>query len=122
DDSGARHYRSQSPVTGTSRLFHISSERRQVTQVASFHRQSAWEMTNFVKFPCDEAVILTGSAKPHMASRQLWVLAAAILGSSMAFIDGTVVNVALPALQLALHATISQVQWVGRCYWLLGSA
>jgi EmrB/QacA subfamily drug resistance transporter len=37
---------------------------------------------------------------------------ATILGSSLAFIDGTVVNVALPALQAALHATITDVQWV----------
>jgi EmrB/QacA subfamily drug resistance transporter len=40
------------------------------------------------------------------------VLAATILASSMSFIDGTVVNVALPALQTALHATITDVQWV----------
>jgi EmrB/QacA subfamily drug resistance transporter len=45
-----------------------------------------------------------------------WVLAAAILGSSMAFIDGTVVNVALPALQSALHATLAEVQWVVESY------
>ncbi len=34
-----------------------------------------------------------------------WILAATIPGSSLAFIDGTVVNVALPALQSALNAT-----------------
>ncbi len=34
----------------------------------------------------------------------------------MAFIDGTVVNVALPALQSNLHASISQVQWVVESY------
>jgi EmrB/QacA subfamily drug resistance transporter len=45
-----------------------------------------------------------------------WVLAAAILGSSLAFIDGTVVNVALPALQSDLHATLRQVQWVVEAY------
>ena len=39
-------------------------------------------------------------------------MAATILGSSMAFIDGTVVNVALPALQSALQATMAEVQWV----------
>jgi EmrB/QacA subfamily drug resistance transporter len=39
-------------------------------------------------------------------------LAAAILGSSMAFIDGTVVSVALPAIQSALQATLAEVQWV----------
>jgi EmrB/QacA subfamily drug resistance transporter len=50
------------------------------------------------------------------------VLAAAVLGSSMAFIDGTVVNVALPALQSAFHATVSDVQWVIESYSLLLSS
>jgi EmrB/QacA subfamily drug resistance transporter len=44
------------------------------------------------------------------------VLAATILGSSMAFIDGNVVNVALPALQSAFHASIAQVQWIVEAY------
>jgi EmrB/QacA subfamily drug resistance transporter len=48
-----------------------------------------------------------------------WILAATILGSSLAFIDGTVVNVALPALQTAMHATVSDVQWVVESYALL---
>ena len=51
-----------------------------------------------------------------------WILAATILGSSMAFIDGTVVNVALPALQSALGATIAQVQWVVESYALFLAA
>jgi EmrB/QacA subfamily drug resistance transporter len=51
-----------------------------------------------------------------------WILAATILGSSMAFIDGTVVNVALPALQTALHATLSDVQWVVESYALFLAA
>jgi EmrB/QacA subfamily drug resistance transporter len=50
------------------------------------------------------------------------VLAATILGSSMAFIDGTVVNVALPALQSALGATIADVQWVVESYALFLAA
>jgi EmrB/QacA subfamily drug resistance transporter len=45
-----------------------------------------------------------------------WLLAATILGSSLAFIDGTVVNVALPALQADLHATLADVQWVIESY------
>src|SRR2546430_16794558 len=40
----------------------------------------------------------------------------------MAFIDGTVVNVALPALQSALNATVTDVQWVIEAYSLLLSA
>lgn len=50
------------------------------------------------------------------------MLAATILGSSMAFIDSTVVNVALPALQSNLHATVVDVQWVIESYGLFLSA
>ena len=50
------------------------------------------------------------------------VLAVTILGSSMAFIDGTVVNVALPALQNAFHASITDVQWVVESYALMLAA
>jgi EmrB/QacA subfamily drug resistance transporter len=51
-----------------------------------------------------------------VSTRSRWTLAATILASSMAFIDGTVVNVALPALQADLHATITDVQWVIEAY------
>jgi EmrB/QacA subfamily drug resistance transporter len=51
-----------------------------------------------------------------------WILAATILGSSLAFIDGTVVNVALPALQSNLNATVVDVQWVVEAYALLLAA
>src|SRR6187551_2890638 len=51
-----------------------------------------------------------------------YILAATILGSALAFIDGTVVNVALPALQRSLHATVTDVQWVVEAYALLFSA
>ena len=51
-----------------------------------------------------------------------WVLAATILGSSMVFIDGTVVNVALPALQSDLKATVIDVQWVVEAYALFLAA
>src|SRR6187399_1562333 len=49
-------------------------------------------------------------------SARQWTLVATILGSSLTFIDGTVVNVALPALQADLHATITDVQWVIEAY------
>ncbi|HEY0511254.1 MAG TPA: MFS transporter [Thermoanaerobaculia bacterium] len=54
--------------------------------------------------------------------RERWVLVATILGSSMTFIDGTAVNVALPALQADLGATVSEVQWVIEAYALFLSA
>jgi len=50
------------------------------------------------------------------------VLAATILGSSMVFIDGTVVNVALPALQSVFHASVADVQWVVESYALMLAA
>ena len=51
-----------------------------------------------------------------MPSARQWTLAATVIGSSLTFVDGTVVNVALPALQDALHATIADVQWVIEAY------
>ena len=51
-----------------------------------------------------------------------WILAATILASSMAFIDGTVVNVALPFLQTDLNATAIGIQWVVEAYSLFLSA
>jgi EmrB/QacA subfamily drug resistance transporter len=53
---------------------------------------------------------------PSTDAARRWTLVATILGSSLTFIDGTVVNVALPALQSDLHATISDVQWVIEAY------
>jgi EmrB/QacA subfamily drug resistance transporter len=51
-----------------------------------------------------------------------WILAATILGSSMAFIDGTVVNVAIPTLQVTFHASVVDVQWVVESYGIFLSA
>jgi MFS family permease len=55
---------------------------------------------------------------PCEAKAQTWILVATILGSSLAFIDSTVVNVALPALQATFHATVVDVQWVVESYGL----
>lgn len=80
-------------------------------------------MATIVKQPCDEAAIRsTPPAAPCSKSSEPWVLAATILGSSMAFIDGNVVNVALPALQADLNATVVDVQWVVESYALLLAA
>lgn len=61
------------------------------------------------------ASLCTVAARP-------WVLAATILASSMVFIDGTVVNVALPALQQEFKASASNVQWVVESYALFLAA
>ena len=49
-------------------------------------------------------------------NRNTWILVATILGSSMAFIDSSVVNVALPRLQVELSASAASVQWVVEAY------
>lgn len=60
-------------------------------------------MSNIAKPPCDEAAMRAALPGDSPGRCGRWVLAATILGSSMAFIDGTVVNVAIPALQSALE-------------------
>src|SRR5579885_2573138 len=75
------------------------------------------------KSPCDEGVI-KAAASVEPCSKQVgrWVLAATIIGSSIVFIDGAVVNVALPVLQQQLNATITDVQWVVEAYALFLAA
>ena len=80
-------------------------------------------MAQIGKPPCDEAVIrLGGPASACAARSKRWVLVAAIVGSSMAFVDGTVVNVALPAIQRDFNATAFEAQWVVESYALLLAA
>jgi EmrB/QacA subfamily drug resistance transporter len=76
-----------------------------------------------MKPPCDQAVIESGSVSaPCEEAAEPWILVVAILGSSMAFIDSTVVNVALPAIQSGLGGTVTDMQWVVEAYGLLLSA
>src|SRR6202051_5389205 len=61
----------------------------------------------------------SASAKvPKRKEATLVIRAATILGSSLAFIDGTVITIALPALQANFHATVVDVQWVVESYGL----
>jgi hypothetical protein len=74
-----------------------------------------------VKQPCDEGVILSKETKsPCAPNAAPWVLAATILGPSMAFIDETALPVALPAIQSTLGATAVDAQWVVAAYTLTG--
>jgi EmrB/QacA subfamily drug resistance transporter len=78
-------------------------------------------MPGFMQPPCDTGVIRATRAFPAALSprRKRLTLAATILGSSMAFIDGSVVNIALPAIQQALGADASSTQWIVNAYLLL---
>jgi EmrB/QacA subfamily drug resistance transporter len=78
-------------------------------------------MVGFIRPPCDAGIIRATPAAPAALSprRKQLTLAATILGSSMAFIDGSVVNIALPAIQQALHADAVSTQWIVNAYLLL---
>lgn len=81
------------------------------------------ERVAHVQSPCDEGVLRAApSSAPCAPEAGKWVLAAAILGSSMAFVDGTAVNVALPVLQAELGASVAGVQWVVESYALFLAA
>ena len=80
-------------------------------------------MANLGKPPCDEGVILSGKSEaPCAPSSGPWVLAATIIGSGMAFLDGTVTNIALPAIQRELGATAVDAQWIVESYTLFLAA
>ncbi len=90
--------------------------------VSELLREGTYLMTNFSKPPCDQGIILSSdapAAESYVCKAGPWVLAATILGSSMAFIDGTVVNVALPVLQRDFHISVAQLQWVVEAYALI---
>src|SRR5947199_7305573 len=80
-------------------------------------------MANIFPQPCDEGVIRARpTVVPCARVSEPWIVAATIFGSSMVFIDSTVVNVALPALQKNLDATVLDVQWVIESYALFLAA
>src|ERR1700757_4240025 len=80
-------------------------------------------MINLGRAPCDEGIIHAAAPTPGCADRaKPWVLLATILGSAMAFIDGSAVNVALPVLQTSLGAAVSQTQWIVAPYPLVPSS
>ena len=74
-------------------------------------------MINLKARPCDEGTIRsTAVVAPCTANQKRWVLVATILGSTIAFIDESVVNVALPAIERDLGASVAAVQWVVNAY------
>jgi len=68
----------------------------------------------------EQTDLLNGEKK--QADTERWVLVSTILASSMAFIDGTALNVALPALQADLRASAAQLLWIINAYLLMLAA
>jgi EmrB/QacA subfamily drug resistance transporter len=80
-------------------------------------------LTIYAKRPCDEAAIqLTRAVRDCAASAKPWVLVATILASSIAYIDESVVNVALPAIESELQTSVAVIQWLVNAYTLCLSA
>ena len=79
-------------------------------------------MTLTSRLPCDQGPPRAEAEVACTPTQKRWVLAVSILGSSLAFVDGTVVNVALPAIQRELGASVYQAQWVVESYALLLAA
>jgi EmrB/QacA subfamily drug resistance transporter len=87
------------------------------------HSRSPFDGALLIKTPCEGTLhSVEAREKRCTQAAEPWILAATILASSMAFIDGTVVNVAVPVLQSALRATFVDVQWVVASYGLLMSS
>jgi EmrB/QacA subfamily drug resistance transporter len=66
--------------------------------------------------PCERPA--ASRRPPTTVADTRWVLPATILGSSLSFIDGSVVNVALPAIQQNLDSSLATMQWVVNGYML----
>ena len=66
----------------------------------------------------------TGSAGLPSAPAQsrIYVLVAAILASSMGFIDGSVLSIATPAIRADLGASLADAQWISNAYLLFLSS
>src|SRR5215203_1947261 len=80
-------------------------------------------MANVGRPPCDEGVIRSGKGEaPCTSTSGPWVLAATIVASGMGFMDGTIVNVALPVIQDELNATAVDALWIVETYALMLAA
>jgi EmrB/QacA subfamily drug resistance transporter len=71
---------------------------------------------------------MSGAAQAQATStfcperRRIFVLIAAILASSMGFIDGSVISIAVPAIRADLGASLAEAQWVSNAYLLMLSS
>ena len=79
-------------------------------------------MSNAAHLSCDAAAARRSAQRAPAAAHPRLVLATTILASSLAFVDGSVVNVGLPAIGRSLGADAGALQWVVNAYLLPLSA
>ncbi len=69
--------------------------------------------------PAEEAAALLAPETPGCAAQSKpWVLAGTVIASSVVFLEATVINVALPAIQNGLGASVGTMQWIASTYTL----
>ena len=66
--------------------------------------------------------MVSGTDGEATTGERRYVLVAAILASSMGFIDGSVVSIAIPAIRADLHASLPEAQWISNAYLLFLAA
>lgn len=80
-------------------------------------------MANSRAARCYEGSIRSVRADPVcVAGNRTWILVATILGSTMAYVDESIVDVALPAIESGLETSVTRLQWVANAYMLCLSA
>src|ERR1700674_66932 len=103
--------------TGESLMF--TSGRRRKRRIRS--TRLSLSMNAFIHAACDAAQA-SAPAPEGQARHPRWVLIVTILASSLAFVDGSVVNVGLPAVGATFKADAGDLQWVVNAYLLPLSA
>jgi EmrB/QacA subfamily drug resistance transporter len=78
-------------------------------------------MSNSLHAPCDAAAAKAADCARESMHPRL-VIASTILASTLAFVDGSVVNVGLPAIGASFQADVSDLQWIVNAYLLPLSA
>src|SRR4051812_5180069 len=71
---------------------------------------------------CDRPIAMSATPEATAPDHAGWILGTTVLASSLAFVDGSVVNVALPAIGSDLHETGASLAWVLNGYLLPLSA
>lgn len=79
-------------------------------------------MISISKTPCDELIIDSKESNECKQNSKFWVLVTSVLGSSIAFVNGSVVNVALPAIQTSFDGSVADMQWIVNGYTIVLAA
>src|SRR6476660_5858805 len=97
----------------------VQSRSRRRARRAAPDKCGRRHMPNLKARPCDEAAIRsTAAVAGCRESARRWVLAVTIMASTIAYIDESVVNVALPTIEADLKTSAAVVQWLVNAYML----